>query len=192
MTKKPLIALLLLPLAGCISFGAKPPKSLLNLTPSTTVTADATRTAGPGETITILSPSAPAAIGGNRVPVYSGATAIAYVKDALWVDTPAHLFQRLLSETVASKTGKVVLDLRQTTADPGTRVQGQLQMFGVDASAMQAVVTYDGVIARSGGTVETRRFESRVAVAAIDAETVGASLNQAANNVAAQVAEWVK
>ncbi len=187
---KPLLVLLALPLAGCISFGAKPPKSLLTLTPATTVTANAVRTAGPGETITILHPSAPAAISNNRVPVYDGAANLAYVKDALWVDSPARLFQRLLSETVAAKTGRVVLDLRQYTVDPGTRLSGSLVNFGIDPNAMQAVVTYDGILAKGAG-VETRRFESRVPVAAIEANAAGAALNQAANNVAAEIAGWV-
>jgi len=39
--------------------------------------------------------------------------------------------------------------------------------------------------------VEKRRFEARVPVAAIDAVSAGTALNQAANQVAAEVATWV-
>ncbi len=184
-------ALLLLPLAGCISFGAKPPKALLTLSPATTVTVGATRSAAPGQSITILYASAPVAITSPRVPVYQGGIAIAYVKDAAWVESPVRLFQRLLSETVAAKTGKIVLDLRQYTADPGLRLQGDLSMFGIDADSNEAVVTYDAIITRPTG-VETRRFQSRVPVATVDATTVGPALNQAANNVAAEVAGWIQ
>ena len=38
---------------------------------------------------------------------------------------------------------------------------------------------------------EKRRFEARVPVSAIEPVPAGAALNQAANQVAAQVAEWV-
>ncbi|CAN5344178.1 hypothetical protein BH09PSE3_BH09PSE3_04880 [soil metagenome] len=180
-----------LALSGCISFGPKPPKTLLTLVPVTTVTADAARQAAPGQTVTILYPTAPAAISVLRVPVYSADGTISYLKGVAWNDTPSHLFQNLLTETVASKTGKVVLDVRQYTLDPGTRITGQLVKFGIDAQAMQAVVTYDAILVRSGATgIETRRFESRVKVTTVDV-AAGASLNQAANNVAAQVAGWV-
>ena len=40
--------------------------------------------------------------------------------------------------------------------------------------------------------LDSRRFEARVAVGAIDATTVGPALNEAANKVAADVADWVK
>jgi len=180
-----------LALAGCVSFGPKAPKSLVTLTPATTVTVGTTRTAASGQTITILYPSAPVAIASTRIPVYAGNGPVTYVFDIAWNDTPAHLFQRLLSETVAAKTGKVVLDLRQYTLDPGLRVSGQLQQFGVDSTRNEAVVTYDAIISREGGGVETRRFESRVPVTAIDATNVALPLNQAANNVAAEVAAWI-
>lgn len=180
-----------LALAGCVSFGPKAPKALVTLTPATTVTVGSTRTAGPGQTVTILYPTAPVAIVSTRIPVYAGTGPLTYVADIAWNDTPVRLFQRLLSETVASKTGKIVLDLRQYTLDPGLRVSGQLQQFGIDATRSEAVVTYDAVVTREGGGIETRRFESRVPVTAIDASNVGLPLNQAANNVAAEVAAWL-
>ena len=186
---------LLLPfvaLSGCVSFGPKPAKVLLTLTPATTVVAGASRTAGAGEVITVLTPVTPAAIATTRIPVYDGASELAYVADAAWNEAPARLFQRLLAETVATKTGKIVLDFRQSTMDPGTRLSGQLQKFGVDPARMQAVVVYDGILSRAGGGIETRRFESRVPLTAIEGRAVGAALNQAANDTAAQIAEWMK
>ncbi len=185
------LALPLLLLAGCVSFGGKPAKQLLTLNSTQKIAAGVTRTAAIGQTITILLPSAPAAIAAPRVPVYRAGTAIAYVKDAAWVDSPARLFQRLLSETVAAQTGRIVLDLRQYTTDPGLRVQGSLQMFGIDEDTSEAVVTYDAVILRDKA-LESRRFEARVRIAVIDAETVGPALNEAANKVATDVAAWIK
>ena len=188
---KPLIALLLIPLAGCVSFGGKPPKSMLVLSPASTVAVGTTRTAGAGQTVTILNPSPAAAIIAPRIPVYERGIAVAYVKDAVWVDAPSRLFQKLLSEIVAAKTGAIVLDLRQYTTDPGMRVQGSLPMFGIDGDKMEAVVTYDAIVQRGKG-LETRRFESRVPVGVIDAANAGAALNKAANNVAVDVADWLK
>ncbi|MDB5715610.1 MAG: transporter [Sphingomonadales bacterium] len=180
-----------LALSGCISFGPKPPKTLLTLVPASMVTANTARQAGPGQTVTILYPTAPAAISVTRVPVYDGNGTITYVKGVAWNDTPSHLFQNLMSEVVAAKTGKVVVDVRQYTIDPGTRISGQLIKFGIDAQAMQAVVIYDAILIRAGGTgIETRRFEARAPVESVDAGA-GAALNVAANNVAVQVAGWV-
>ena len=187
----PLIAPLLV-VGGCVSFGPKPAKVLLTLTPTTTIVAGASRTAAPGEVITILTPVTPAAIATTRVPVYDGRSELAYVTGAAWNEAPARLFQRLLAETVATKTGKIVLDFRQATMDPGTRLSGQLQKFGVDPGAMQAVVVYDGILSRAGGNIETRRFEARVPLTAIEGRAVGTALNQAANDTAAQIAEWMK
>jgi cholesterol transport system auxiliary component len=180
-----------LALSGCVSFGPKPPKSLLTLTAAKIVAANSTRTAAAGQTITILYPTAPVAITVPRIPVYDGNAPLSYVVDAAWNDTPVRLFQHLLSETVAAQTGRIVLDLRQYTLDPGLRISGQLQNFGIDARTMQAVVTYDALIVRAGGKIETRRFEARVPVARIDAASVGAPLNQAANMVAGDVATWI-
>ena len=189
--KTSFVALLLLPLAGCVSFGSKPPKQLMTLSSSDKIAIGVTRTATTGQTVTIGLPSAPAAIMAARVPVYRGGVAIAYVKDAAWVDSPARLFQRLLSETVAAKTGKIVLDLRQYTTDPGLRVQGNLLMFGIDEDRSEAVVTYEAVIVREK-VLDSRRFEARVPVGVIDAMSVGPALNEAANKVAADLADWIK
>ena len=96
------VSFLLLPLAGCISFGGKPPKQLMTLTATSTIAAGVTRTAGAGQTVTILSPSAPAAILAPRVPVYRGGTAIAYVKDAAWVESPVSCSMITSSNSSAS------------------------------------------------------------------------------------------
>jgi len=179
-----------LALSGCISFGAKPPPTLLTLTADATMPAGTSRTVGPGESVTILVPRVPAALATNRVPVQSDDTNLAYVKDAQWVEPPSQLFRALLSETIAAKTGRVVLDARQFTFDPGVRISGELSQFGIDASAMEAVVTYDA--ARSvGDRVEERRFQARVPVSEVEAGSVGVALNQAANRVAGEVAAWI-
>lgn len=188
---RPLIAIALAgTLTACIRFGAEPPKSLLRLTPAQEIAPGATQTVTPGESITVVPPSVPSELANNRIPVRTGLT-IAYVKDAQWVETPNRLFQRLLADTITARTGRPVLSARQFAIDPGARLSGQLQAFGVDTAGPVAVVTFDGVMVR-GETVMTKRFEARVPIAEVAPDPVGAALNQAANQVAAQVADWVK
>ncbi len=190
--KAPIAVLPALLLAGCISFGASPPESLLTLTPEAAVAVGQSQTSATAPTITVAVPSVPQSLATARIPVQATPTSIAYVKDAAWAEPPARLFARLLSDTVSTRTGRVVLVPGQSTVDPGARLGGELRAFGVDAASNEAVATYDATLIR-GDTVavEKRRFEARVPVAAIDAASSGVALNQAANQVAAQVADWV-
>jgi cholesterol transport system auxiliary component len=190
-TRLPIALGLVLGLAGCISFGPKPPASLLTLTAAQAVPAQASRSATAGETIGVLAPAVSQELRTNRVPVRSGETAVAYLKDAQWVEMPGALFGRLLSETIAARTGRVVLGPGQTEIEPGTSLSGQLQAFGVDASRMDVALVYDAVLTRSAGRIETRRFEARVPITAVDTANAGPALNQAANQVAAEVAAWI-
>lgn len=177
-------------LSACISFGSKPPPVLMRLTPSATLPANTTHAAGPGEAVTVMVPTIPQELATLRVPVRTGATQVAYLKDAQWVENPNGLFARLLSETIAT-SGRTVLDSRQFSVDPGIRLTGQLQAFGVDADSGEAVVIYDAALTRAPDRVETRRFEARVPVAPVDSNTVPPALNQAANQIAAEVARWI-
>lgn len=180
-----------LALSGCIRFGAEPPERLLSLTPAQSVAPGTDQAVGAGEAVTVMWPGVPAELATNRIPVWASATSIAYVKDAQWTEPPNRLFARLLAETIEARTGKPVLSGRQFAFDPGTRVSGQLLKFGVDAASQTAVVTFDGILGR-GADIKTRRFEARVPVSQIEAQAVGAALNQAANQVAAEVADWIK
>jgi cholesterol transport system auxiliary component len=179
-----------LAVSGCLSFGAKVPPTLMRLTSDAQIAASG-RTAPAAEAITVVPPTAPAELNTPRVPVRTGATQVAYVKDAQWVEVPTILFARLVSETIAAKTGRVVLDPKQFTFDPGQRLTGTLQTFGLDADRMEAVLVYDAAVSRGKDSVETRRFEARVPVAALDAASAPAALNQAANQVANEVAAWI-
>ena len=182
----------LLALTGCISFGPKTPKTLLTLTTSAAVPVGATRAATATNTILVLTPTAPVSIATVRIPVYDGATELSYVVSTAWNEPPAHALQRLLSETIPVRTGRIVLDPRQVIGDPAMRLSGQLQRFGVDPQAMQAVAVFDAQVARPGGTVEVRRFEARAPLGAVEGQASGVALNAAANDLAAQIADWVK
>ena len=68
---------------------------------------------------------------------------IAYLKDATWVEKPARLFQRLLSETIRSGGTRLVVaegDLGYTAAN---KLSGRLLDMGYDAASGGVVVRYD-------------------------------------------------
>jgi len=190
--KRSLPLLLALPLAGCLSFGGKPPKALLTLTATSTLPVGSTQNSANAKSITILVPVVPQSLAVARIPVTTG-DQIAYVTNAAWVEAPQRLFARLMSDTIAAKTGRVVLSSAQSFSDPGARLSGELRNFGVDGSAGQAVVTFDAALIRTGdgNKVEKKRFEARVPITPVDYTTVGPALNQAANKVAGEVADWV-
>jgi len=184
--------LLALPLAGCLGFGGKPPKALLTLTATSTLPVGSTQDSATASTISILVPAVPQALAVARIPVTTGGQ-VAYVVNAAWVEAPQRLFARLMSDTIAARTGRVVLSSAQAFSDPGARLSGELRNFGVDGSTREAVVTFDAALIRGadGNKVEKKRFEARVPVSPIDYATVGPALNQAANQVAGEVADWV-
>ncbi|WP_342657761.1 ABC-type transport auxiliary lipoprotein family protein [Sphingomonas sp. NY01] len=191
--KKTLLCLAaMLPLAACIRFGAEPPPSLMTLSTQTAVPVGQEQDSGAAKSITIQVPAVPQALASGRVPVQVSPTSIAYIKDAQWSEPPARLFARLMSDTVAARTGRVVLSTSQSVSDPGARLNGELRAFGVEEATREAVVTFDAALTRVGqSNVEKRRFEARVPVTAIDAQNAGPAINQAANQVAVQVADWI-
>lgn len=189
VTALALIALLTLP--GCISFGAKPPAQLLSLNADQKVAPGAVRTGG--ASLVVADPEAPKMLDTVRVPVQVTPTSVAYVTKVQWADTPRHLFQQLLAETIAASGNRIVLDPGQYSGAPGQRLMGALVAFGMDAASNSAVVTYDAILAGPGGIVIAKqRFTATVPVGGpIAAATVGGPLNAAANKVAADVAAWI-
>jgi len=185
-------AALALALSGCALLGGgKAPAWLLALTPEAPAPADLTRVGSAGNTVTINVPVIAKELRTTRVPVQLGPTAVQYVKDLTWVDTPDRLFQALLAETVRRTTNRVVLDGKQTALDPGMLVTGQLNRFGYDEAAQAVIVQYDAARSAGGGAqVETRRFEAQVPATG-DAASVGPALNRAANQVALEAAHWI-
>ncbi|HWH22590.1 MAG TPA: ABC-type transport auxiliary lipoprotein family protein [Allosphingosinicella sp.] len=183
------LAFAALTLGGC-GLGGKTPDVLFDLRPNATIAPATARNSSAENAITVVKPTVPETLATTRVPVITGQQ-VRYLKDANWVDTPNDLFRRLLSETIGARTGRVVLDPLQFSFNPGHRLTGQLQNFGVDTTTMQVVVTYDAAVARGAESVATRRFEARVPIAAIDRANVAPALNEAANQVAIQVASWL-
>lgn len=182
--------LALAPLAGCVSFGAKPPPQLLTLSAPATVPTDAPAAA---PALTVLDLDTPRKLDTVRVPVQVNDTSIAYVKDAQWVDTPRKLFRKLLSDRIAADGQVLVLEPGRLPLVGGRRLMGELVEFGVDARSGNAVVTYEAILVGPDPLhVVRRRFTASVPAGKIAAGTVARPINAAAQQVADQVAEWVK
>ena len=139
-------AIAALSLSACVSFGGNAPAQLLTLTSDARVATGTVRTGAPGTSITVMDPDTPKKLDTVRVPVQVDAVSVAYIKDAQWVDSPRHLFQKMLSETIAASGTAIVLDSGQYSSDPGKRLLGELIDFGVDARTNTAVVTYDATL----------------------------------------------
>ena len=180
-------------LSGCVSFGSKPPERLLTLDAARKVPAGTAQDGVGGRTLILTDPEAPRALDTVRVPVQISPTSVAYVVKVQWADTPRHLFRRLLAETISASTNRLVLDSGQFSDEAGERLTGELVAFSIDQATNSAVVTYDAALTNPSGKVLARqRFTASTPVTGkIDAATVGAPLNAAANSVAADVAAWV-
>jgi cholesterol transport system auxiliary component len=191
LTKALLPATIAVLLAGCVSLTPDPPASLLTLTPMRTAPAGATVAGAAANALAVIEPDSDQRLNVVRVPVQTSDSSLAYLKDAVWVEKPTRLFQQLLSETIRAGGGRLVVGEGEFGYAAATKLSGRLLDMGYDSSTGSVVVRYDAVLQMPDGQVRTRRFENRVAGVAADTAEVGPALNEAANAVAGEVAEWV-
>ena len=190
-TSLPAALALTLMLGGCLSFGGKAPPTLFSLTPAQVAPAGSTASGSLKSAIVVMEPETDKRLAVQRVPVQIDAANVAYIKDAVWVERPARLFGALLAETLRAKGNLLVFEGSESEAPGASRLSGRLLDMGYDAATQSAVVRFDAIRSAPGGAITTKRFESRVAGISAKPEAVGPALNRAANDVAAQVAEWV-
>lgn len=183
----PVLALLA---SGCLGGGSAPAEHL-TLTSVLAVPPGTERNAASGESVAVLSPTVPREVSARRIPVYVDPITIEYMVNATWIEAPPELFRRLLSETIATRTGRLVIDPNNFAAEANVTISGQLLRFGFEPARMEAVVVYEAAQTRRGRPLQTRRFEARVPVTAQTAAAVAPALNQASNQVAAEVADWI-
>lgn len=178
-------------LAGCLSFGEDPPPTLLTLTASSAAVAGSGATSEAGPTIALVEFGAPQRLNVIRVPVQVSDSEVAYLKDAVWVEKPARLFRRLIAETIRAGGDRLVIDGDEPGVGAAILLRGDVREFGYDSLTSSVVVRFDAIKSGPGEEVESRRFEAEVSGVPAEAGEVGAALNDAANEVAGQVAEWV-
>jgi cholesterol transport system auxiliary component len=192
LTKALLPATAALLLAGCVSLTPDPPASLLTLTPARTAPAGATAAGDAASAHAVIEPQTDQRLNVVRVPVQTSDSSLAYLQDAVWVEKPSRLFQQLLSETIRAGGSRLVVGEGDFGYSAATKLSGRLLDMGFDASSGSVVVRFDAVLQMPDGKVKTQRFENRVSGVAPESAAVGPALNQAANAVAAEVADWVR
>ena len=187
----PVAAALLL--AGCVSIGSggKLPPTLFTLTPEKALPVGTAISGKPAEAIIVFEPETDRRLGVQRVAVQIDSANVAYLQQALWVERPARLFQNLLAETIRVRSGKLVMLADDNPGTGALRLSGRLLDIGYDARTTSVVVRFDATRTAADGTVTTKRFESVIAGVAAEALQVAPALNQASNEVAQQVAEWL-
>ncbi|MFV0644439.1 MAG: ABC-type transport auxiliary lipoprotein family protein [Sphingomonadaceae bacterium] len=177
-------------LGGCISLSPDIPPSLMTLSPQAEAPAGTEVTAS--NAIAVDVPDVPASLDVLRVPVQVTDSEIAYLKDAQWVEKPAQLFTRLLAETIRVRNSTMAVDGGDPTLKIDSRLGGVLRQFGYDARSNSVIVRYDAILRGKGGSFEARRFEAVIPGVTAEAGPVSMALNDAANDVAAQIADWIK
>lgn len=188
-----LLGACLLATTGCVRFGAKAPERLLTVSAHNTVQPGQTLAESNASALFVDMPAVPRTLATPRVAVRQDATSFAYVKGAIWADLPARQFQGLLAETIRARLNRLVLDPGQFLARRGQMLEGSLSEFGIDAATRRAVVTYDATLMSADGQRITRqRFTAAVPVATIDATSVAPAIDDAANQVAVAVADWIR
>ena len=131
-----------LALAGCVSLSPDPPESLLTLTATRAAPAGASVTGDAASALAVIEPATDQRLNVARVPVQVSDSSLAYLEDAVWVEKPARLFQRLLSETIRAGGSRLVVaegDLGYTAAN---KLSGRLLEMGYDAGTGEVVVRY--------------------------------------------------
>ena len=189
VTRSALVLTLALSLGACFG-GGRAPAELLTLTAAQALQPGAARS-GSGESVTVMAPAVSRAMSTTRIPVYVSPTVIQYLQNATWVEEPKELFRQLMAETIAARTGRLVLNPDVYSQVPGQTLSGQLLQFGLDPNRSEAVVTFEAALASGATAVRTQRFEARVPVTQAVTAQVAPALNQAANQVAEQVADWI-
>jgi cholesterol transport system auxiliary component len=178
-------------LSGCLSLGPEVPERLLTLTPTETLAAGTTLSGDTETALGVLEPETPQALAVTRVPVRLDTASLAYLQDVVWAERPARLFQNLLAETIRVRRNRLVLDEAPLLYNAPAKLDGKLLEMGYDVASSSVIVRFDALLTRPGGQVRTQRFEATVPGISPDPAAIAPALNQAANDVAYQVADWV-
>jgi cholesterol transport system auxiliary component len=177
-------------LGACVSIGGgKAPAQLYTLTSDAKAPQGTQAAFKPADTLVVAEPDTDRSLATARMTVQVNPTAIAYMKDAYWVERPARLLRNLLAEDLRA-TGKRPVTLDEDGVG-ATRLDGRLLAMGYDAHAHAAVIRYDAVLHHANGEVTMHRFEVSEPDVSPNGGDLAQALNRAANTLAGQVAEWI-
>ncbi|MEO6092548.1 MAG: ABC-type transport auxiliary lipoprotein family protein [Novosphingobium sp.] len=179
-------------LAGCISLGPKVPDHLIALSAEATAPAGELGGGNAAAAIVVLEPETDRSLDVQRVPVQVSASSVAYLKDASWIEKPARQFRGLLAETIRARNHGLVFEGVGFEGGAKRVLSGRLVSMGYDVPSGSVVVRFDALLTGAGGELRAQRFEAKVTGVAAQANAVAPALNTAANQVAAQVADWVR
>ncbi|MEY4999786.1 MAG: hypothetical protein RIS00_1830 [Pseudomonadota bacterium] len=191
LIRKAMLVAPLVLLSGCVSFGTDAPPTMLVLKADSVVSAGNVKSGEVKDALVIMAPEAPRKLDTNRVAVQVDASNIAYLKDAIWSDKPTVLMQQLVTETLSARSPRLILTENESAGRADSSLSGQLLEFGIDSATMEAVASFDAVRSSRGSPIIKRRFEVRVPVTKVDARNAGVALNEAANQLALEIADWV-
>ena len=182
-----------LSVAGCVNLGAgKAPERLYTLSAARMAPAGVDQSLAGAPAIAVAEPDTDRVLAVARIPVRVNATQVAYLKDGVWSERPSRLFRGLLAETLRGAGHRIVFEDDQLAVRAPQRLSGRLEAMGYDAESRSVVVRYDALRTDGSGAVTQRRFEALEKGVAPKAADVAEALNLAANDVAAQVADWMK
>lgn len=183
---------LVLALSGCLGLGGgKPPPTLFTLTADKTLPAGTVLSGNSAQALIVLDPETDQSLSNTRIAVQVDQSNVAYLAKAAWVERPARLFGTLMAETIRAGGKRIVFVGDDGINTSRNRLGGRLTAFGYDAREKAVIVRFDAVLSGAAGAVSTRRFEAKVPGVAAEPELVAPALNRAANQVAAEVADWV-
>lgn len=183
---------LVLALSGCLGLGGgKPPPTLFTLTSAKSLPAGAALAGNAAQSLIVLDPETDQSLANTRIAVQIDNSNVAYLPKSAWVERPSRLFGTLLAETIRADGKRIVFVGDDGTSTSRNRLGGRLSAFGYDAREQAVIVRFDAVLNGAAGAVSTRRFEAKVPGVAAKPELVAPALNKAANQVAAEVADWV-
>lgn len=183
---------LVLALSGCLGLGGgKPPPTLFTLTADKTLPAGSALSGNAAQSLIVLDPETDQSLANTRIAVQVDASNVAYLPKSAWVERPSRLFGTLMAETIRAGGKRIVFVGDDGTSTSRNRLGGRLTAFGYDAREQAVIVRFDAVLSGAAGAVSTRRFEAKVPGVAAKPELIAPALNRAANQVAAEVADWV-
>ncbi len=191
-TMKLALAGLVLSLSGCLGLGGgKPPPTLFTLTADKSLAAGTALAGNAAQSLIVVDPETDQSLANTRIAVQVDQSNVAYLPKSAWVERPARLFGTVMAETIRAGGKRIVFFGDDGTSISRNRLGGRLSAFGYDAREQAVIVRFDAVLSGAAGAVSTRRFEAKVPGVAAKPEQVAPALNRAANQVAAEVAEWV-